>query len=322
MNPDSYPDTGLFFFVTYNSWFMLKIRLLLLVIPIVLASCKSGRDPGMGTDFEIPDSVIFAESLEISADVMEGIISNVSSIVEMSALIKDLGVPYSNRYLATTAHMDNYNTNFRRAFMLGVFGADLGYLNMYNRTTAVLDYITSIRRLADGLAVGQFFDFSTLRRLASSQSNLDSLMYISVQSFNRMDTYLREERRAHLSTAMVAGVWVEGLYLLTQVAKTHPGEEIFERIGEQKIILNDLIIILRNYERVHPEFAQLTTELSSVKELFDEVSISYTLGEPEAIERDGMLMIIQHERSIVNISEAQVTEITERAETIRNRLIQ
>jgi hypothetical protein len=301
---------------------MIKARLFILIIPIMLASCTSGRDPGMGTQFEIPDSVIFAESLVISEDIMEGIISNVSSIVEMSALIKDLGVPYSNRYLASTAHIDNYNTNFKRAFNLGVFGADLGYLNMYNRTTTVIDYITAIRRLADGLAVGQFFDFSTLRRLASSQSNLDSLMYISVHSFNQMDKYLRQERRAHLSTAMVAGVWIEGLYLLTQVAKTHPGTDIFERIGEQKIILNDLYLILRNYERAHPEFAELTRELSSIKEEFDRVSISYEIGEPEAIERDGMLMIIQHERSTVHISEEQINNITEKAEIIRNKLIQ
>lgn len=301
---------------------MFRMKFLSLILPVLLASCQSGRDSGRETEFEIPDSVIFAESLEVSEDAMEGIISNVSSIVEMSALIKGLGVPYSNRYLATTSNVDNYNTNFKRAFNLGVFGADLGYLNMYNRTTAVIDYITAIRRLADGLAVGQFFDFSTLRRLASSQSNLDSLMYISVHSFNQMDNYLRLEKRSHLSTAMVAGVWVEGLYLLTQVAESHPGEEIKERIGEQKIILNDLILILKNYERVHPEFADLSQELISIKEDFDQVSITYEVGEPEAVERDGMLMIIQNERSIVNMTDGQLQSITEKAENIRKKLIQ
>lgn len=302
---------------------MNSIRLLLfiLVLPVLFASCQSGRDSDSGTEFEIPDSVIHSETLEISEDIVEGIISNVSSIVEMAALIKDLGVPYSNDYLATSDHVDNYNTNFKRALMLGIFGADLGYLNMYNRSTSIISYLSSIRRLSEGLAVGHFFDFSTLRRLASSQSDLDSLMYISVQSFNRIDNYLREEKRGHLSTAIVAGVWIEGLYLLTQVARSHPGDEIFERIGEQKIVLNDLMIILWNYERVHPEYAQLTNELMPIKEYFDKVSITYEVGEPEAIERDGMLLIIQHERSIVNITEEQIKNISERAEIIRNNLI-
>jgi hypothetical protein len=301
---------------------MTKAILVILILPVFFASCQQGRDPYRGSEFEIPDSVIFAESLVISEEIMEGIISNVSSIVEMAALIKDLGVPFSNQYLSTTANLDQYNTNFKRAFNLGVYGADLGYLNMYNRNTAVIDYISAIRRLADGLAVGQFFDFNTLRRLAGSQSNLDSLMYISVQSFNNMDQYLRKERRAHLSTAMVAGVWIEGLYLLTQVSRSYPGEEISERIGEQKIILNDLILILRNYERAHPEFADLTRELAYIKEDFDKVTISYVIGEPEAIERDGKLMIIQNDRSTVNISDEQLKSITAKAEIIRNKLIQ
>jgi hypothetical protein len=298
-----------------------KLFFAVLVLGII-ASCKSGSDGRPGTEFEIPDSVIYANALEISTEVMSDIISNVSSPVEMAALIKSIGVPFTNQYLATTANVDNYNTNFKRAFNLGIFGADLGYLNMYNRTTSVLDYITAIRRLADGLAVGQFFDFNTLRRLASSQQNLDSLMYISVHSFNQMDNYLRQEKRGHLSALMVTGVWVEGLYILTQVSNTYPNSDLTEKIGEQKIILNDLMIILKNYQRAYPQFSELVTDLEKIKKTFDPVKIRYEIGEPEAVEKDGMLMIIQNERSIVEITDDQLNEIIRVTEEIRNKLIQ
>ncbi len=300
---------------------MLKIGLLLFIIPVLFTSCQMCSDSGPDSEFEIPDSVMYAETLEVSEEVMEGIISNVSSVIETSSFIRDLDVPYSNSYLATTANLDNYNTNFRRALMLGIYAADLGYLNMYNRTTEVLDYLTSIRRLSGGLNVDQFFNFSTLRRLANSQDNLDSLMFISMQSFNRMDNYLREEQRAHLSAAMVAGVWLEGLYLLTQVAQKSSSDELFDRIAEQKIILDELVIIFKNYGNVHPEFDELYEELAEIKQIFDEVSITYEHGEPEAVEKDGKLMIIQKERSIVNITEEQVNDLTETTEKIRNKLI-
>ena len=301
---------------------MFKKLIFTVLVLGMIASCKSGSDGRPGTEFEIPDSVIYANALEISTEVMSDIISNVSSPVEMAALIKSIGVPFTNQYLATTANIDNYNTNFKRAFNLGVFGADLGYLNMYNRTTSVIDYITAIRRLADGLAVGQFFDFNTLRRLASSQQNLDSLMYISVHSFNQMDNYLRQERRGHLSALMVTGVWVEGLYILTQVSRTYPNSDLTEKIGEQKIILNDLMIILKNYQRAYPQFSELVADLEKVKKTFDPVKIRYEIGEPEAIEKDGMLMIIQNERSIVEITDDQLNEIIRVTEEIRNKLIQ
>lgn len=297
-------------------------KLIFAVLAIALiSSCKSGSEGKPGTEFEIPDSIIYANALEISTEVMSDIISNVSSPVEMAALIKSIGVPFSNQYLAPTNNVDLYNTNFKRAFNLGVFGADLGYLNMYNRTTSVIDYITAIRRLADGLAVGQFFDFATLRRLVSSQQNLDSLMYISVHSFNQMDNYLRQGNRGHLSALMVSGVWMEGLYILTQVSKNYPNNDLTEKIGEQKIILNDLMLILKNYQRAHPQFAEMVAEFEEVKIAFDPVKIRYEIGEPEAIEKDGMLMIIQNERSIVEISPDQLNEIINVTEKIRNKLI-
>lgn len=301
---------------------MLKHIGLFSAVLILFFSCKGGSGGKMGPEFDIPDSIVYADALEISSEVMEDLLSNVSSPVEMAALMKSIGVPFSGQVLAPTSNIDRFNTNFKRAFNLGVFGADLGYLNMYNRTGSVIEYITVIRRLADGLAVGQFFDFNALRRLASSQQNLDSLMYISVHSFNQMDNYLRQERRGHLSALMVTGVWVEGLYILTQVQKNFSNQELAERIGEQKIILNDLLIILRNYQKAYPQYAEFADELEKIKFTFQPVNIRYEIGEPEAIERDGQLMIIQNEKSIVEITAEQLTEIRNVTEIVRNRLIQ
>jgi len=63
-----------------------------------------------------------------------------------------------------------------------------------------------------------------------------------------MDKYLRSDNRSELSTLMVTGVWIEGLYLATQVAKSSPHPQLAERIGEQKIIMGDLMLILENYK--------------------------------------------------------------------------
>ncbi|GAJ14958.1 unnamed protein product, partial [marine sediment metagenome] len=221
----------------------------LLIQLFLFNACKSDGDSNIRDDFEIPEDVISEGVMEIAQESMEDIVENISSPIEMAALVQSLGVPYSRKYLAPTKNVDDYITSQSKAFNLGVFGADLGYLNMYNRTAAVIDYITAIKTLADGINVGQFFDFTTLKRLATNNQNLDSLMYISVHSFNLMDTYLRENNRSNLSALIIAGVWVEGLYLATQVAKERPDDRIAESIGEQQIILNQLMIVLNNYKK-------------------------------------------------------------------------
>lgn len=297
---------------------MFRNIIIVLSVILIVVSCNQGGKKNV-PDFTEMDTA--SGELEIAEESMAGIVENISSPVEMAALMKSLEVPFSKKYLASTEYMDNYNTGFKQALNLGIFGADLGYLNMYNKTSTVLDYIQVIKQLADALRVGQFFDFSTLKRLATNNQNLDSLMYISVHSFNQMDKYLRENNRSNLSALIVAGVWIEGMYLATQVAKESDHPEIAERIGEQKIILGDLMIILNNYKK-DPQFAKLISMIEEIKTEFDGVKITYEMGEPEAVEQDGMLVIIQNETSIVNISKEQLSSIIAKTEEVRNKLIQ
>ena len=127
-------------------------------------SSNTQENNGFGADdeFEVPDSVLEDEEpLIVSEEAMEDIISNISSPVEMSALIKKSGIQFNYKYLSPSDNVDKYNTSFKQGLNLGILGADLGYLNMYNQTSSVLSYITSIKTLADELKIGQFFDFNT-----------------------------------------------------------------------------------------------------------------------------------------------------------------
>ncbi len=299
-------------------------RLIYILLPLLIfAACRSDKqkDVDFSKEFEVPDSVIYDGELEISEQAMEDIVQNISSPVEIAALIKAVGVPFSKDYLATTDFVDDYNTSFQKAIGLGIFGADLGYQNMYNKTGGVIDYISAIRTLADGIRVGQFFDFTTLKRLATNNQNLDSLMYISVQNFNQMDRYLRENNRSNLSSLIVAGVWIESIYLLGEVIKEAPNAELSEKIGEQKIILSNLMLLLKNYER-DPSIKKLIDDLSEIQEIYRDVTITYEKGEPEAIEEDGMLIIIQNDKQYIEISNETLFQIIDKTAEIRNNIIQ
>jgi len=297
---------------------MPKVFVYLLIALVITASCKSGGQEKNAT-VEIPDSVL-NQGIEISEEVMQDIVQNISSPVEMAAMIKDLGVPYSIKYISSTNRVGNLTTSYQQSLNLGIYAADLGYLNMYNKTTAVIDYLTAIKTLSDQIKVGQFFDFTTLKRLATNSKNLDSLMYISVHSFNQMDKYLHSNNRTNLSTLIVTGVWIEGLYLGTQVYKLSPDKQLADRIGEQKLTLDQLILVLDKFKK-DKQYEKLLTELMVLKDLYKSVVITYETGEPEMVEENGMLTIVQHDKSIVNMTPAQLTSIINATEQVRNRLI-
>ena len=289
---------------------------------MAIVSCKSSNKSkdNLSEDIEIPDSIFNDKPLMISKEAMGDIIENISSPVEMAALLKETGEPFSKKYISSVKNIDNLNTNFKRALNLGILGSDLGYLNMYDKTGSVMNSMSAIKSLSDELKIGQFFDFATIKRLAVNNENLDSLMYLSVSSFNNMDSYLRETNRSDISSLIVVGTWVEGMYFATQVAKKSPNKKIIERIGEQKLILNDILLILKNYQ-TDKHFYDLVKDFESIKEKYDNVKITYTVGEPESKEINGMLVIVSNDESHVEISNEQLIKISNIIEKVRNKLI-
>jgi len=120
---------------------------------------------------------------------------------------------------------------------------------------------------------------------------------------------------------MIIGVWIEGQYLATQVVKKYPDQMLKDRIGEQKIILNDLILLATPYCNRDSEYGDLCRYLQKVKEKYRDIRITYTLGEPISVEKDGGLVIEQTETSVVEMTDEQLTEVIDVTKEIRDKLI-
>jgi hypothetical protein len=296
-------------------------NLIAITILLLLCSCRNTGTRHGSLAFPVADSVPSGEAEKLSEEAIADIVQNIGSPVEIAAIIQALQVPFSAEYLASTRGADRLATNYQKAVMLGIYGADLGYLNIYEKTGNSVDVLSTIKRLADGLRVGQFFDFETIKRLSVSKSNLDSLLFLSVSSYNEIDRYLRDNGRGSVSALMIAGVWIEGQYLATQVVTNYPDKVLRNRIGEQKIVLGDLLMLLRPYRQSSAEYGSLYDMMEKITKAYSPVNISYRLAEPETVEQDGRLVMIQHEESIVEMSDEQLAEITGISKEVRNKLI-
>ena len=294
---------------------------LLLITLFVCFACRNSSNKKSEFVFPEADSVPVSESEKLSPEAIADISRNISHPVEIANLLQMLEVPFSQNYIAASIDGNKQSTNFDKALKLGVLGADLGYLNMYEKTSSSLDVLSSIRKLAEDIKVGQFFDFEAIKRLSQNKSNLDSLLFISIDSYTQIDNYLRANDRGQLSALMIIGVWIEGQYLATQVISQFPHKMLSDRIGEQKIILNDLLLLISPYCIRDSEFTRLCNYLQDIKDKYLDVRIAYTQGDPVSVEKDGGLVITQTETSVVEMSQEQLEGIIEITRNIRNRLL-
>lgn len=301
-----------------------KFIFIIISISLLFSACKTpsgetSEDLDISS-FEVPDSLLEEQSVELDQQAMGDIISNISSPVEMSALLKDEGIEFNYKFLAPTDDIDEFNTSFKQALNLGVLGADMGYLNMYNKTGAVINYITAIKELSDELKVGQFFNFETLKRLATNSENIDSLMYMSISAFDKMDAYLIENNRSNISSLLVTGVWIEGIYLATQVVKENDNPTIRERVAEQGIVLEQLLMILGHYKK-DKRFFGLIVELEKINLALSKVVIIEEEGDAEMMEVDGVLMVVSNTTTTVEMTDEQLEDIISVVEDVRSFVI-
>lgn len=302
----------------------LIFALLILTGAGFLSSCAGNsekKNAEQEDELALPDSLTGEAPLKLSEEIIGDVIQNISSPVEMANLIKSTGVDFSQQILNNPENISNYSTSFKRALNLGVFSADLGYINSYDKSNIVVSYLLAVKNLSDGIRVGQFFDFESLKRMATNSSNLDSLMQMSVSSFNQMDSYLRQQNRSNVSALVITGAWVEGLYIASSVIEKTNDQELTNRLGEQKEIVDILYIILQNYEQ-NSSFKMLIDHLAELKTLYKQVKITKEVGEPKTIEQDGMLIIVQAEASHVEISPETLGTIIDKIKEIRADIVE
>lgn len=288
---------------------------------LLLAACGPSKKSDEQAFLEGLDTAK-TEGPTISEEVIGSILETIPSPLEISVLLKETGKKYNSGYLNSPDNISKYNSNYKKALNLGIYGTDLGYTNIYEQNQDGIKYIASIKELANGLNIGQFFDMETIGRLATNSKNLDSLLLITTQNFNTINHYLQTQNRANLSVLLLTGGWLEALHITCEVAQVNPqNQELQETIGEQKIILENIMLLVSFYKDSDQNMASLLADLTELKAIFDKVNITYTYKESTFEVVDGVMVIKDNSSSTIEITQEDISNIRSLTTSIRSKII-
>jgi hypothetical protein len=291
------------------------------VILALLIACSSGNTTKEQEFYKGLDTMQTTEP-SISRELIGGVLQSIPSPLEISVLLKESGKKYNPGILNSSDNLSKYNTNYKKALNLGVYGTDLGYTNIYEQNQDGVKYMSAIKDLADGLNIGQFFDVETIGRLATNSQNLDSLLLITTQNFNNINHYLQTQNRENLSVLLLTGGWLEALHVVCEVSKANPeNKQLQETIGEQKIILENIMLLLSFYKEADQNMALLLTDMQRLKAAFDKVQITYTYKESTFEVVDGVMVIKDNSSSTITITPDDIKSIGDITMNIRTKVI-
>jgi len=290
------------------------------LVALFLLSCSSGKKPDEQA-FENSLDSASSQGSSIDDEVIGSILDQIPSPLEISALLKKSGIKYNADLLNSPDNLPKYNSNYKMALNLGIYGTDLGYTNIYEQNQSGIKYLSAIKSLANQLNIGQFFDIETIGRLATNSKNLDSLLLITTQNFNTINQYLQQQNRSNLSVLLLTGGWIEAMQVTCQVAVNNPGHtELREKIGEQKITLEQILLLFSFYEK-DDNMASLLSDLKELEAIFSKINIIYTYKESSMEVVDGVAVIKDNSTTTIEITDEDVRNIMSKTNSIRNKII-
>lgn len=255
---------------------------------------------------------------QIGPITINGEIFSIPSPIQTAFLIKEVGSNYSKEILNPTSNTPNYTTSFRKALNLGVYGADLGYVTIYDQTQDAIGYLNSVKKMADELGVSGAFDVKTIERFQKNIGNKDSLLVLVSVAYRASDAYLKNNERNDVSSLVLTGGWIESLYFAVNTAKTSKNQDLIRRIGEQKSSLTSVIKLLTPYYS-QSEYAELIDELMALSTIYENVQFSYTYEKPTTDVKNKITTI--NSKTQVNVTPEQLESISQKIQAIRNLIV-
>lgn len=216
----------------------------------------------------------------VHANRVKKIFYNVPSPIEMSSVIQRSGAVFRGDVLCSYKNVEKYTTPSKQAIMLGVYGADLSYVRLFEQIQTAINYLSSIKKLCDVIDIPQEQGSLAIQRMEKNIDNKDSLLQIISETYAATDSYLKDNGRGNTATFVILGGWVESLYIASQIADYNnpSNKEIIDRIGEQKYSLSNMIELIKAYPE-DKELQSYVQPLEDLKKVYEEVNIEYVKGE-------------------------------------------
>ena len=233
--------------------------------------------------------------------------------------LKRLGVYPAKTVTNPVTNIEKYTTSSRKALNLGIYGADLGYLNIFSVSENTNDYLSSIDQLASDLNLKIVFTRDVYNQINALKNNQDSLAHYLSDLFTRTDNYLKENSEQQMSALVIAGGWIESFYLLCFTYTQFKSNEIRNMIFQQKFVLENLIKLLAPYYESSAEVQELIDNLVEIAYDFDMLDFKYNYDVP-LMKYKNDVIIINNVCKILN-SESGLETIIKKINMLRYKQI-
>ena len=281
-----------------------------LVASIMLTSCG-------GDKTEAGDEVAGVDStkMESTDNQISETFFQVPSPGEMLTFIKMVGGKNNKNvsFLNSPDNQKNYSDNKSKALNFGIYSCDLSYCSIFEIGSEALKYFKTVKQLGDQIGVSTAIKPEVMKRLEGNLGNPDSLSVITDDVYFSSFETLEASKQGPTLSLVVAGGWIESLYIAVNLAKYEEKSPIVERLADQKYTLDNLNEFLKKYQS-DPSVAEVLVKFTELQNEFNKINEKDATS---ITSNDKAKKIIGGGKELV-LSKEQYNVIVEKIKSIRN----
>ncbi len=251
-------------------------------------SCSSPEKAKEVNEEDVAAAAFNEAEAEIENEI-DKVIHDLPSPSEVPFLLQATGADFRAEFVNDLSKIETYLTsNDKSALNLGVYAADVGYLSTYNQAQEALNYMEGCQKMSEKIGISSAFDVRLLSRFEKNIGNNDSLTALINDAIEIAEQKLEAGDRLTMAALVLAGSFVEGLYISSQVIEQYPSDQLSE--ANRDIILEPLMKIV----------------LDQKKSLLDLISVL------KHVEQDEMLENISADMNTLRFQYNELTELTDK----------
>lgn len=165
--------------------------------------------------------------------------------IEMASIIKETGVRFDDQLLADVSKASHYTSNLKMALNLGIYSTDMSLSGMFNQSQRMVDYLNTLREMTKSLGIVNILDEQVIAKLENTELTRQDALNVISEVYMKTNSYLTENNRRNIAAMVMAGAWVEGVYLALNIVNPDKlNADIVGRIVSQKLTIATMLNIV------------------------------------------------------------------------------
>ncbi len=192
---------------------------------------------------------------------------------EITQALEKTKVKFNPDLLNPTQNYTHYISTLAKALNLGIYATDLSYANIFNDSQLTLKYFDVIKKISNDLEIRGLFSPQLWQRIEQNLNNPDSLYRITTQTYYKTYSYLFNRGKGDISAIILAGAFVEALYLS---AKSIPLSQdpgfIYTKVAQQGFTIEQIMNLLQKYSKTSDYVEPVIDQLSAIYRIYRKFS--------------------------------------------------